>query len=232
MENQPTPQDPSQEEPTTPSTEEAPVVTPEPETPVSETPPAEPIAPTPPAAAVVSDKPHTSKAVKAVLVLLVIAVLALGAAYYMQKTSYDDAAAQVTSLQQQLDTSKAAAAAKQSSADTTTTTESTTSPNLIPANVDTGRTDNTVVVTGQYKYSLKPTAVWIAYGSTPAKLDSSTEKVTSELGLGDPGSTYGEMTGSIDSTKLTAGGTYYYQVVATINGKTQVSAVASFTADK
>lgn len=240
MDNQLTPQEPETTEPAvavepySPDPTAAPAEPAEPPTPVEpetpEVPPADPTPPPAPVQAVASPKPRTSKAVIGILVLLVIAVLALGGAYYMQKANYDDASAKAGALQQQLDAAKAQVNAKKSTS--TATVSPTTTPDLIPANVDTGRSDSKVVIDGQYKFSLNPTAVWIAYGTAPDKLDKTTDKVTSELGLGDPGSTYGEMSSSIDSTQLTAGATYYYEVAATINGKTQVSAVASFTADK
>jgi flagellar basal body-associated protein FliL len=166
-----------------------------------------------------------------VLVTLLIAGAAAAAVYAWQMNQNNalnselDANAKITDLEGKLAVQTAANSASASAPTPTTST----SPDLIPGNADTNRDDGSVYVDAIFKYSLAPTAVWVEYGTEPSKLDKATSKITDELGLGDPGSVYATgFSTVIKKSEVKPGTVYYYRTAATVKGKTQVSAVASF----
>lgn len=175
-----------------------------------------------------------SKITLLVLAILLVGAGGFGAAYFWQSSSNSQSANQIQSLEQQVSDLQQQLSASQQEAEDAESEEATeANPDLIPGDVDTSREDNQVAITAVYKYSLEPTAVWVEYGTDPAKLDQSTEKVTEDLGAGDDKAVYSSGPEFlIADSKLEAGTTYYYRTVATIDDKTAYGPVASFMTAK
>lgn len=172
-----------------------------------------------------------------VLLVVVLFIAACAGIYLWQSMKYDTAAQELSTANERVSQLEQQIAGETTAADNqndrAVSSPTSDNPNLIPGNVDTGRDDDRVLITAIYKYSIEPTAVWVEYGTSPTKLDQTSEKLTQSLGLGD--SEDGYATGaavSILSADLKPGATYYYRTAATVDGKTQQSAIASFSNSK
>ena len=195
-------------------------------------------APTPaPATAVVQpSKPKRSlKKVLQGLLLILLIVAAAGGVYYWQHQQLQDLQKDNTALNGQLSTAKlqleqqkVTSKALVDVADKAQSAAKTTSPTsdlLLPGEVSK-KTTNSATLSALRKPAATMTAVWIEYGTDPAKLSKSTEHQTKELGLGTAGSF---VSSEFNVTQLTSGTQYYYRVAATESGKTIYSGVAGFT---
>lgn len=201
-----------------------------------------PVQPTQVHEPVVGHVHHKSKirSVLRILLILIIAALAAGGVYYWQqgkaselRSQLDAKTAENATLQQQADSADDLPAVSDKPDVAASSSNSTISEDLIAGNADTNRTDGKVMVGAIFKYSLNPSAVWVEYGTSPTKLDKSSEKLTKGLGAGDPSAVYA--TGFdifITNSQLTPGTNYYYRTAATVGGKTLYSGVASFVTVK
>jgi cell division protein FtsL len=184
------------------------------------------------------------KAVVRILLTLILAALAAGAVYFWQQGKNSDLQSQLntknsenSALQKQVadntkDSSKTATQ-EPDQAVSSSTPASGVSEDLIPGDVETDRTDGRILIGTIYKYSLDPSAVWVEYGTDPKKLDTTSTKITSELGLGNPDEIYASgRSVSVTTKSLKSGTAYYYRTAATVKGKTLYSSVASFTTKK
>jgi hypothetical protein len=202
---------------------------------------------------VVNHVHHRSKkrAFLRIFLTLLLAALAAAGVYFWQQGKTSDLQSQLNVARSENTTLKNQAETPSTQNSTNTTDDSaktcdktavpisavvpggTFSEDLIAGDVDTERADCKISVEAIFKFSLKPTAVWVEYGTSPAKIDKATAKNTKGLGEGDPDATYS--TGEdffIDNTQLVAGTKYYYRTAATVGGKTLYSGVASFVTKK
>ena len=172
-----------------------------------------------------------------VLLIIATALIASGATYFWQKSKnnasvvkLNESQSKVNQLEQKL-TELTNEKEKPQTTVNQPKTSNTPNPDLIPGDADTHRDDGKTLITLVWKQSLKPTEVWMEYGTDPSNLDKSSSKLTKELGMGSDTYTQGYSV-AVSNSELEPGNTYYYRVVATINGETQKSAVASFVAVK
>jgi flagellar basal body-associated protein FliL len=187
-----------------------------------------------------SPKPKSSKKKIAlhVITIVIVAGLAFAIAYFWQQSKNDStsaklsaADAKIVSLEKQA-SEEPVEAAKPGETQPAAAV-STTTPDLIPGEVDNARNDGRVLITTIYKYSLNPTAVWVEYGTEPNTLNKETTKAVKGLAICGDNCTYATgQVSQINSTDLASGTVYYYRVAATINGQTQRSGVASFLTTK
>lgn len=174
------------------------------------------------------------------LLLLVLLVIAVGGIYMWQQNRLDDAEMEQVALQSKIATLESKLADVEaevvpddSAAATPPASAQTTSSDLIPGDTDTRRDDGRILVDAIFKYSLKPTELWVEYGTDADKIDKATVKITKGLGLADTGTPYSHgFSAEISDTELEPGKVYYYRTAATVNGQTLRSAIASFVTDK
>lgn len=186
--------------------------------------------PTPPSPVTSSKKSSSgkSKRILGILAVILLVLASFGAGYYIQSLNTKTVQDELNSANKRIETLEKQSSSNSDNEKSSEKTDQDT-VKLIPGFIS--QDDNGVTLEAKYLESLKPTAVWIEFGTSPNELNKSTAKFTSELTTGEvdnnvfsPGIEF-----TIKSSDLTPDTSYYYKVVVTSGDSNISSAPASFT---